>query len=269
MTFQLSERYNRKRASANQQEMEKFRLEAAEDVSPEMVKIRPGNVIVAVRNPNSLDHLKKTLEKTDIRKIDIVVLAVRTVASAGAGEQTLEPGQLFSSNETELFTKVVSLAEKAGKHVELLVVPGVDPNLAGVQTAQKLQSARIVAGVSMKMSPAEQGRRVGQAWEQLPQPRPALSLEIIDPGTGKSMYFNLGPHPPQLWPEDIDLVHNLWLELDEIAKGTKLRHRDVIGVALRRLAEQLHSAQRDSVVQDTLREAATEHGETTSGQAVK
>ena len=66
--------------------------------------------------------------------------------------------QLFSNNETELFSKVVYLAEKAGKHVELIVVPGTDPNLAGVQTAQKLQSARIVAGVSTKMSPAEQGR---------------------------------------------------------------------------------------------------------------
>jgi hypothetical protein len=84
------------------------------------------------------------------------------------------------------------------------------------------------------MSPAEQGRRVGEAWEKLPQPRPTLSLEIIDPA-GQSTYFNLGPHPPQLWPEDIELVHNLWLELDGATKDTKLRHRDVIGVALRRL----------------------------------
>jgi amino acid transporter len=260
VTFQLSEKYNRKRANAQRQDLEKFRLEAAEDVSPESVNIRPGNVLVAVRNPNSLDHLKKTLDKTDTRKIDIAVLAVRMVSPAGSGEQTLDAGQLFSNQETELFSKVVALAEKAGKHVELIVVPGVDPNLVGVQTAQKLQSARIVAGVSTKMSPAEQGRRVGEAWEQLPSPRPALSLEIIDPATGQSMYFNLGPHPPQLWPEDIELVHNLWLELDASAKGAKLRHRDVIGVALRRLEKQLHSPDRDSVIDDTLREVDVDHG---------
>jgi hypothetical protein len=254
VAFKLSESYNRRHAGANKQEMEKFRLEAADDVSPETVNIRPGNVLVAVRNPNSLDHLKKTLDKTDTRKIDIAVLAVRTVSPSGSGEHTLEAGQLFSNQETELFSKVVSLAEKAGKHVELLVVPGVDPNLVGVQTAEKLQSARIVAGVSMKMSPAEQGRRVGQAWEQLPAPRPALSLEIISPDTGQSTYFNLGPHPPQLWPEDIELVHNLWLELDACGKVGTLRHRDVIGVALRRLTEQLHSSQRDTVIEDTLRE---------------
>src|SRR5262249_40597142 len=129
--------------------------------------------------------------------------------------------------------------------------------------------SRIVAGVSTKMSPAEQGRRVGQAWEQIPPPRPALSLEIIHPETGKSTYFNLGPHPPQLWPEDIDLVHNLWLELDDIAKGAKPRHRDVIGVALRRLDHQLHSSQGESVIQDALRKLEVDHGETRSGQAVK
>src|SRR2546427_9103954 len=110
------------------------------------------------------------------------------------------------------------MAEKAGKHVELIVVPGIGPNLAGVQAAQRLQSSRIVAGVSTKMSPPEQGRRVGEAWEKLPQPRPALSLEIVNPETGGSMYFNLGPHPPQLLPEGIHLVHNPLLELDETAQ---------------------------------------------------
>jgi len=191
-------------------------------------------------------------------------VAVRTVSQLGSAN-ILDAEQLFSNNETELFSKVVALAEKAGKHVELIVVPGVDPNLAGVQTAQKLQSARIVAGVSAKMSPAEQGRRVGEAWETLPAPRPPLSLEIIDPDTGESVYFNLGPHPPQLWPEDIELVHNLWLEMDATAKGSKLNHRDVVGVALRRLEEQLHSGQRDAVIRDALREAADGHGEQKPG----
>jgi hypothetical protein len=101
---------------------------------------------------------------------------------------------------------------------------------------------------------------VGEAWEKLSEPRPALSLEIIDPTTGESMYFNLGPHPPQLWPEDIDLVHNLWLEMDEATKCAKFRHRDVIGVALRRLEAQLHSEERESVIRDALIESDGTHG---------
>jgi hypothetical protein len=260
VTFELSEKYNKRRASQKQEELEKFRLDTADDLSAESVKVRPGNVLVAVRNPNSLEHLKRTLDKTDTRRIDIVVLAVRGVTQAGSGEHPLEAEQLFTSSETELFSKVVYLAEKAGKHVELVVVPGVDPNLVGVQTAQQLQSARIVAGVSAKMSPAEQGRRVGEAWEKLPPPRPTLSLEIIDPATGQSTYFNLGPHPPQLWPEDIELVHNLWLEMDEAAKCAKVRHRDVIGVALRLLEAKLHSSEREDVIQAALKEAEGTHG---------
>jgi hypothetical protein len=78
------------------------------------VNVRPGNVIVAVRNPNNLDHLKKTLEKTDTRKIDIVALSVR-LNPVGSGEYALEPNQIFADNETKLFSKVVTLAEKAGK----------------------------------------------------------------------------------------------------------------------------------------------------------
>jgi len=50
------------------------------------------------------------------------VLAVRNVTQAGSGEHSLEADQLFSSNETELFSKVVFMAEKAGKHVDLMVV---------------------------------------------------------------------------------------------------------------------------------------------------
>src|SRR5260370_33874259 len=99
-------------------------------------------------------------------------------------------------NETELFSKVVFLAEKAGKHVELIVVPGIDPNLGGVQTAQKLQSSRIGAGGSAKMGPAEQGRRVGEAWEKLTQPRPAAPVQTSEAVSRESLSFHPGPHPP-------------------------------------------------------------------------
>ncbi len=60
-------------------------------------------------------------------KMDIVVLSVRLVTQAGSGEHALESSQLFSEDETNVFTRVVTLAEKAGKHVELMVVPGSGP----------------------------------------------------------------------------------------------------------------------------------------------
>jgi len=70
------------------------------------------------------------------------------------------------------------------------------------------------------------------------------------------VFFNLGPHPPQLWPEDVERVHQLWLELSEKGSGAKLHHRDIIGVALRRMEEQLRSPQAPEVLTDVVQEVS-------------
>ncbi|MGA2133792.1 MAG: APC family permease [Bryobacteraceae bacterium] len=254
IVFEISEKYNRRHTAAHSQEMEKFNLNTEEELSADAAHVRPGNVIVAVRNPNRLEHLQRILEKTDTRRIDVVVLSVRQVTQAGSGEHALEVSQIFSVDETEVFTKVVNLAEKAGKHVELMVVPGGNPYAAIIQAAQRLQSSRIVMGLSPKLSPAEQGATVGREWENLPEPRPSLSLEIVVPGEEESIFYNLGPHPPRLWPQDLDLLHRLWLELSTKGPGAKLHHRDVVGVALRRLEQELQSGRVDDVVADVMRE---------------
>jgi hypothetical protein len=147
----------------------------------------------------------------------------------------------------------VGLAEKAGKHVELLTIPATEPWVAIVQTATMLKSSRIVTGLSPKMTPAEQGRIVGTAWETLPEPRPSLSLEVVMPDPDQSLYFNLGPHPPRLWPEDVDLTHRLWLELIEKGAGDELRHRDVISVALQRMKRELDSTEGPEVMRDVVK----------------
>ena len=194
-------------------------------------------------------HFKSVLEKTNLRRHDIVVMTVRPV-SAGAGEYELAENQIFADYEKELFSRVVTMAEKEGKTADLLVVPGVDPFDAMVQTAAKLQASRLVTGVSPRMDSEELARRIGLAWERLPEPRHPFSLEIITPGR-PSVYVNLGPHPPRLWPEDLDRAHELWLELSaREGFGAKLHHRDVIGVALRRLERDLKSERKDEVIDD-------------------
>ena len=255
VVFELSEMANRRRRAGHDQEREKFRLDPRQNVSPEIVNVRPGNILVAVRNPNRLQHLQRLLEKTDTRRQDIVVLSVRPVSPA-AGEYPLEAGQIFSDDETTVFTRVVTIAEKAGKHVELMVVPGSDPYEATVQTAARLRSSRIVMGLSPKLTPAEQGAQVGYYWEKLPEPRPTLSLEIVLEDQKNALFFNLGPHPPRLWPEDIELAHRLWLELSAHGPGSKLHHRDIISVALRRMSEELHSDRAGEVIHDVLEETS-------------
>jgi amino acid transporter/nucleotide-binding universal stress UspA family protein len=248
VTFEISERINRRKRAAHSQELERFRLDTPEELTDSTASVRPGNVLVAVRNPNVLAHLRKILQKTDTSKMDIVVVTVKHTGQPGFGEHELTTDEVFSADVARLFSQVVSLAEKAGKHAELMVVTGRNPDRVLAETAQRLRSSLVVIGVSGKMTAAEQAKRFGDAWEELPQPRPQLSLEIYDPDTGQSLFFNLGPHPPRLWPDDLDLLHRLWLEMSEKGLGSKLHHRDVVRVALRRLDADLHSKSGNEVL---------------------
>jgi hypothetical protein len=70
----------------------------------------------------------------------------------------------------------------------------------------------------------------------------------------------LGPHPPRLWPEDVDKLHDLWLRLSaDDAVGAKLHHRDVVGFALRRLQQELDGPERDALLRE-LNERLKSHG---------
>ena len=125
--------------------------------------------------------------------------------SAGAGEYDLRDDQLFADYEQELFSHVVSMAEKQGKGVELLVVPAVDPFDAMVQTAANLKASRLVTGVSPRMPSEELAQKIGLAWEKMPPPRHPFSLEVIapgrtsslrEPGTASAAALARGPRPP-------------------------------------------------------------------------
>ncbi len=254
--FTASEMYNRRRAAGQRGTLDKFRLVTQEMLSQDSIRVRPGNVLVAVRNPYQLAHVKRVLDRVSVRKMDVVALTVKRVSGHGSGGFELAPDQIFTDRVAELFTRVVKVAEKAGKHVELLVVPGRDYNRAIVGVAQRLKSSLVVMGLSAKMTPSQQAKAFGDAWEKLPPPRPQLSLEILDEETGKKMFFNLGPHPPRLWPEDVDLLHKLWLELSAKGLGYKLHHRDVVRVALRRLEADLQSQESSDVLQQVAEEAS-------------
>jgi hypothetical protein len=246
IVFLISERVNRRRMKDDKTGLENFNLDHQPQIVANNINARPGSVLVAVRG-NNLEHMRRTLQKTNLRRHDIIVMTVRPL-STGAGEYDLNEDQIFSDYEQALFSRVVELAEKEGKHVELLVVPAVDPFDAMVQTAANLKVSRLTTGVSERMASEELARLIGLAWERLPEPRHPFSLEIISPDRA-STYVNLGPHPPRLWPEDIDRLHAIWLRLSAQENlGSKLHHRDVIGLAIRRLAGDLDSGKREEIV---------------------
>jgi len=249
--FTISDRINRPKMIGKKKGLEEFNLDHQADISLGGIHARPGSILVAVRDYSQMAHLQTVLQKTNLRRHDIVVMTVRTITT-GAGEYGLNDEQLFADYEKELFTRVVTIAEKEGKPVELLVVPGLDPFDAMVRTAEKVNASRLVTGVSAKMDSNELARRIGLAWEKLPEPRHAFSLEIISPGR-PSAFVNLGPHPPRLWPEDVDRVHRLWLKLSE-RFGSRLHHRDIVGLALLHFERELEGERADQTLDDVARE---------------
>jgi amino acid transporter len=253
VTFQISEIVNRRRSQTEKKGLEQFNLEHQPEIASSGLNARPGCVVVAVRDYRRMEHFKRVLEKTNLRRHDIVVMTVRQL-STGAGEYGLAEEQIFSDYEKELFSHVVELAEREGKPVDLLVVPGVNPFDAMVLAANALKASRLVTGVSARMESAELARRIGLAWERLPEPRHPFSLEVISPDR-ESIFVNLGPHPPRLWPEDVDLCHDIWLKLTDVdGVGARLHHRDVVGVALRRLQKEMAGPDRESIVDEVQKE---------------
>ena len=222
--FYFSEKYNRKKNAGIDSGTEKFQVETQAEVT----NIRPGCVLVPASNPNLLGHVRQAIEKTDIRHMDVVVLAVKF------SKDELDTDQMFSADTQGLFSKVVSLAEKAGKHVELVVIQSPNVTSSIVETASQLKASTVVMGSSGKTSIDEQAKYFGDQWEKLAEKMP-MSLQIVDRTNGESRYFNLGPHPPRLWPEDVNLLHRLWLRMSDQQEGHKVHHRDVVSLALRRL----------------------------------
>ena len=235
--FSLSERDNKRRhALASQQMQEHFQLEHQDEVGRESLEIRPGAVVVTMRDVTATFTLKWALTHTDTEEQDLVVLAARMMG-AGGPEYVDASEQLFSEHEQMLFTKVVSVAESFGKHISLLVVPAGDIFAAVVQTANSLEAAAVVSGQSTKLSPQEQAYHVGQAWEALPEPKRQFTYYIIKPD-GDSLSFHIGPHTPALQPDDVELVHRLWLNLRRAPDMQHLHHSDILTYALTRVANE-------------------------------
>jgi len=249
--FIISDKINHRRQSSEKL-LEEFNLEHHGEVAGGALHARPGCVLVAVRDYHRMLHLKKVLEKTNLRRHDIIVMTVRSVTSGS--DFDLTDAQMFSGYEKELFSHVVTLAEKEGKPVELLVLPAIDPFEAMVRAAQDLKASRLVSGVSAKMSSEELARKIGLAWEKLPEPRHPFSLEVISPDR-ESTYVNLGPHPPRLWPEDVDKLHDIWLMLSADKRlGSNLHHRDVISLALERLEYDIKEMKDPEIVARLMRD---------------
>jgi hypothetical protein len=89
---------------------------------------------------------------------------------------------------------------------------------------------------------------MGQAWEALPEPKRQFNFYVVDPQGGVKVFY-IGPHAPTLSPDDVQLVHRLWLNMRRDPSVQDLHHSDIITYALTRLAGQ-YAREKQEILRD-------------------
>ena len=256
--FVVSERVVTRRRAAGHTLLDQFQLETGREIGVEALGVQPGGVLVPVRDYNTLSHLDWVLSQPDAEDRAIVVLTVRVLGQGGHGTPGLGADQMFSDYEQTLFTRVVAIAERHGRHVMLLVAPGTNIFDALAQSAIQLRSSLIVVGESEIMPPERQALLLGEAWDRTPHDLDLATRFVVLCKDKRVMRFSLGAHLPELSNTDIDRSHPRWVDAVKDV-GPELHHRDVVAAALGALEEQLHGERRKEAV-DRLRRQTSENG---------
>ncbi len=225
-------------------EVDPFQLISAPEIDLTGVAVSPGNVLVPVRDYNTLTHLTTVLR--EVHSQDVVVMTVRLMLGPDAGED-FPRDELVTEYEQLLFTRVVAVAERQGRPVKLVVVPAGDPYNAIAQTAFRLQSSEVAMGESAKMPSEEQSRLVGDEWDKIPGTRTRQVRLVVYRNDGRRVTFSLGVHAPELTSADLDLIHELWLKAYH-AIGPDVHHRDIVTTALHELATGLLTEQAAAIL---------------------
>jgi amino acid transporter len=245
--FTVSERVTRSR-KCDHDGLDQFHMVPGEELTPKAVGVRPGNILVLVRDYHTLYHLAAALRHVNTARQDVAVLHIRILQRAASGSSDLVPEQLFSTTEQLLFTRALALAEHEGKSIHLSVAAATEIWEGILRSAQSLQSSTIVLGASAIMPVAEQARFAGLAWEKLPDPKPQLTL-VIHTADGLEEVFYLGPHAPHLTPKEIDLLHKLWLRLSTEIAPEEVHHHDIVHFALNEVIEEFAQGKDQEVVE--------------------
>lgn len=165
--FTISEKVNERRLEKKAREKEheghvdRVNLNRVELLTPEACRCtKQKRVVVAVRDPKNLIHLRKVLEEIDPEITDVIVLTAKVAKGYHLEGDVAQP----MPADEELFTRVIEVAEKVGRSVTVLSVPTNDPYYAMARAAYDLRAQELVLGKSGKFSPEVQMEEVAVAW---------------------------------------------------------------------------------------------------------
>lgn len=145
----------------NMKVLEHFNLDDEAAITPELIGSELNDrVMVAVRDPNNLNHLKKIINETDTEKTDIIVMIARVFIDKINTDVRKE----LKSDELHLFSEVVNVAEKIGKPVIPIVIPTNNAFFSIMNVAHSLNIREVVIGLSAKYKPDIQLQQLALIW---------------------------------------------------------------------------------------------------------
>jgi nucleotide-binding universal stress UspA family protein len=156
--------YERKRRGAKHEHIEQFNRELAKEVTPKNLNLTlPYRVLVAIRSPQNLFMLEKTLADMDPDTTEAVVMTAKVLPP---GDQQTTDLHLDAYDE-KLMTAVVKKAEGVGKQAIPVIIPTNNPLHAVMRTAYDIGAQEIVIGASNKFTAEEQLDQISLYWVQV------------------------------------------------------------------------------------------------------
>ena len=196
--FMISERIHERRlAGEKHHHVEQFNEETSDVVNVKALGLNlPYRKLVAIRSTSNLTMLEKTLAETDPMTTDV---AVMTAQVSRRGDSASAAGPELDDYARGLMSAVVERAEKAGKHVQPIIVRTNNPLFAIIQAAKDLDAQELVLGGSNVYSADEQIEQIAFYWINLHGGTPTpLTIRILSPNRDLSFDLAGGNRIPKL-----------------------------------------------------------------------
>ena len=166
---------------------DRFRFQAGENLSPQALEIPTGCCVVSISDPTDLRAIDKILG-ADIGEKTVVAVYVGAVSPQRV-KQSPEDDSVVDNRLKDVFSEVVFSAEKLGRPVKLLALPGDNPVDQVLEAAQCLAASEVWCGLSDEKETRDQRSELQERWSSTASPGEKIRLVLVN-----------GPHDePEKW----------------------------------------------------------------------